>query len=47
VTETTVGNGTLAFTDGNNATFTYMVNGVSQAKPITRQVFAPPGTVCQ
>jgi hypothetical protein len=47
VTETTVGNGTLAFTDGNNATFTYTVNGVSQAKPITRQVFAGMGTVCQ
>jgi hypothetical protein len=47
VTETTVGNGTLTFADGNNATFTYTVNGVTQAKPITRQVFAGTGTACQ
>jgi len=47
VVETTVGRATLTFTDGNSATFDYTVNGVSQTKPITRQVFAPPGTVCQ
>jgi len=36
-----VGNGTLAFSDGNNGTFDYTVNGISQTKPITRQVFGP------
>jgi hypothetical protein len=46
-TETTVGTATLTFADGNNATFAYSVNGVSQTKQITRQVFAEPGTVCQ
>ena len=37
---TAVGNGTLHFTDANNGTFTYTVNGTTQAKRITRQVFA-------
>ena len=32
--------------NGNNATFAYTVNGVSQSKSITRQVFRTPGTVC-
>jgi hypothetical protein len=31
-----VGNGTLAFGDTDNATFSYTVNGVSQAKALTR-----------
>ncbi len=50
----TVGTATFIFTDGNTATFTYNVNrfGIAippsyQIKPITRQVFRPPGTVCQ
>jgi subtilisin family serine protease len=47
VADTTVGRATLTFTDGNSATFDYTVNGASQTKPITRQVFAPPGTVCR
>jgi hypothetical protein len=47
VVETTVGTTTLTFTDGNSGTFAYTVNGVSQTKPITRQVFVQPGTVCQ
>ncbi len=46
VTRTTVGNVTLAFTDGNNARFDYTVNGITQTKTITRQVFVSPGTVC-
>ncbi len=46
VTITQVGTVALTFTDGNSATFAYTVNGISQAKPITRQVFRPPGTVC-
>jgi hypothetical protein len=44
---TTVGTAKFTFSDGNNAQFAYIVNGVSQTKAITRQVFSPPGTVCQ
>jgi serine protease len=48
VVETVVGTTTLTFFDGSKATFAYNVNGVVQAKSITRQVFAPPaGTVCR
>ena len=46
VTETQVGTATFTFADGNNATFAYSVNGIAQTKPITRQVFVTPGTVC-
>ena len=42
-----VGTMTLTFANGNDATFAYTVNGVSQNKLITRQVFRTPGTVCQ
>lgn len=41
-----VGNASLNFANGNSGSFAYTVNGVSQTKPITREVFAPPGTVC-
>ena len=34
-----VGAATLTFSDGNNGTFAYTVNGVAQTKSITRQVF--------
>jgi hypothetical protein len=44
---TAVGNATLTFTDGNNGTFAYTVNGETQSKAITRQIFVAPGTVCQ
>jgi hypothetical protein len=37
----------MTFSDGNNATFAYSVDGVPQAKAITRQVFRAPGTTCQ
>jgi len=47
VVETLVGWTTLTFDDGNSATFSYRVNGVSQTKHLTRQVFRAPGTVCQ
>jgi serine protease len=47
VSATAVGNGTLTFADGNTGSFAYTVNGISQVKPITRQVFRAPGTVCQ
>jgi len=44
---TAVGVATFTFSDGNNATFAYTVNGISQNKAITREIFAAPGTVCQ
>ncbi len=47
VTETPVGTLTLSFSDGANGTFAYTMNGVSQVKAITREVFVSPGTVCQ
>ncbi|HEY7944144.1 MAG TPA: hypothetical protein VIH15_06565 [Casimicrobiaceae bacterium] len=42
-----VGSASFTFTDGNDATFAYTVDGVTQSKAITRQVFTNPGTVCQ
>ena len=47
VTASNVGTATFTFSDGNNASFAYTVNGVSQTKAITREVFQPPGTTCQ
>jgi alpha-tubulin suppressor-like RCC1 family protein len=47
VSRTTVGTATLAFSDANTATFQYTVDGVSQAKTITRLVFKAPQTVCR
>jgi hypothetical protein len=48
---TPVGTAVVSFNDGNAGTFSYQVNDganvASQSKPITRQVFRPPGTVCQ
>lgn len=41
-----VGTATFTFTDGNNASFNYTVNGVTQTKSITRQSFGAPGTIC-
>ena len=41
VTRNNVGTGTLTFTDTNNGTFMYTVNGVTQTKTIVRQVFGP------
>jgi hypothetical protein len=43
---TPVGTFALTFSDGNTATFSYTVNGISQSKTITRQVFRDPGTMC-
>ena len=40
-TGSVVGSATLTFSDSNNATFAYTLNGVSQAKTITHQVFGP------
>jgi hypothetical protein len=42
-----VGTATFTFADGNDATFAYTVNDISQQKAITREVFQAPGTVCQ
>ena len=47
VVPSAVGTATFTFTDANNGTFAYTVNGVSQSKPITRQVFSTPATVCR
>ncbi|HET9579671.1 MAG TPA: YncE family protein, partial [Usitatibacter sp.] len=47
VNSTAVGNATFTFTDANNGTFAYTLDGVAQVKPITRQVFASPPTVCK
>jgi predicted dienelactone hydrolase len=47
VAGTVVGNATFTFANGNSATFAYTVNGVSQMKTITREIFRAPGTVCQ
>jgi hypothetical protein len=47
IVETGVGTATVTFANGNGATLAYTVNGVTQSKAIARQVFAPPGTVCQ
>jgi hypothetical protein len=45
--ETEVGSTTITFADGNRASFSYTINGVTQTKQITRQVFAGSGTYCQ
>jgi hypothetical protein len=42
-----VGSMSLRFTDGDDGTFAYTLNGVSQSKQITRQVFQGLGTVCR
>ena len=47
VSATSVGSATFSFGDADNGTFTYTVNGETQAKAITRQVFGTPVTVCQ
>lgn len=40
-TGSAVGMGALTFSDANNGTFSYTVNGISQTKPISREVFGP------
>jgi hypothetical protein len=44
VVGTVVGTGTLSFTGLNTGTFAYTVNGVTQTKLITRQIFDQPPT---
>ena len=43
----TVGTATFTVIDGNNVQFDYTVNGVIQSKALARQVFVPPGTLCE
>jgi len=43
---TQVGTATFTFTDPNNGTFSYTVNGISQTKAITRYVFSSQTTSC-
>jgi hypothetical protein len=43
---TLVGTGTFTFSDANNGTFAYTVDGVAQSKSITRYAFATPPTAC-
>ena len=51
VVNTPVGTATVTFANGNAGTFAYSVNvgagPVSGSKPITREIFRAPGTVCQ
>jgi len=44
VTSSSVGSATLSFSNANNGTFSYVVNGIMQSKAITRQLFGPPPT---
>ena len=47
VTRTAAGSGTFTFGDSGGGTFSYTLDGISQSKPITRQVYAEPGTACR
>jgi hypothetical protein len=46
VISTPVGTATFTFSDGNTGSFAYTVNGVAQAKAITREILQNPGTTC-
>ena len=41
VSASAVGSGLLGFVDANNAIFTYTVDGITQVKNITREIFGP------
>ena len=41
------GTASLAFADAGHGVFTFTVDGVSRSKPIARQVFSTPATVCR
>jgi hypothetical protein len=41
-----VGVASFTFADGSHGTFDYTVNGIRQTKAITREIFGPPGTIC-
>ncbi len=44
---TPVGQATFAFSDASNGMFTATVDGMTISKPITRQVYQTPPTVCR
>jgi hypothetical protein len=44
---TQAGTGTFTFSDASNGTFAYTVDGVTQSKAITRQVYGSPVTACR
>jgi hypothetical protein len=44
---TAIGTATLAFADGNTATWSYTISGAPGQKAITRFAFASPPTLCQ
>jgi hypothetical protein len=46
VTRTPVGSATLSFSSDSNGSFSYTLDGVTQSKAITRQVYATPVTRC-
>jgi len=46
VVATKVGTASFTFTDRNTGTFAYTVNGVTQSKPILREVFGSPVPTC-
>ena len=46
VSSASVGAATFTFTDSGNGTFAYTVNGISQSKPITREVVGSPVPTC-
>ena len=41
ITRTPVGSGKLTFSDKNNGSFAYILDGITQTKAITRQIFGP------
>jgi hypothetical protein len=43
---TLAGTGTFTFTDNNNGTFEFTIDGQTRTKTITRYVFSSPPTVC-
>ena len=47
VSVTAAGTGTFTFTDSNNGSFAYTVDGITQSKPITRQIYSAPVSVCR
>jgi len=47
VLRTAVGQVSFVFSDANNGTMTYTVDGITQSKAITREVYASPATVCR
>jgi len=46
VVATPVGTATFSFSDGDNGTFSYNVNGTAQSKAIVREIFATPAPTC-